>query len=365
MNWCANFSNGTLCEDSIQGTSEGYKTLYAVLCSVVAIATVLGNVLLFFTVLSSSQLRNATNSLLLSLATADLVSGAVMVPLYAQQFISGDSNRSRLSQNLCLTRKFLFLLTSGASITSLAVVSVDRMFAVLRPFVYARVMRAKLVTLIIITVWTVCLTLTSCAVFIPLRSWDPYIANCRPGIPRTSYLAATPVLFYLPGVTILVCYVKIFGVARMHRRKITVQGERSCVPSVSAIQLPTLSNRKTSNVQERTSPPPAQKTSTSRVKKISRIRNTLSTDLKAAKTISILVGLFLVCWLPVASFYIYINSTGIDVVSSKKFTCMHDAFMFLSFLNATIDPLLYMFLNKDMKISLKKNLRNILKIGPR
>lgn len=362
----ANLSAGSVNQNTTQNSIEVYHITYATLCSLIALATVIGNVLLFHTVLTSSQLRTATNSLLLSLATADLVAGAVMVPLYVQQFISSGGKSDGHSEALCLIRKFLFMLTSGASITSLAVVSLDRMFAVSRPFVYARIVSAKLVAVLIITVWTVCITLTSCAVFIPVRSWGPFVKTCRPGVPQTSYLIVTPALFYLPGVVILLSYIKIFSVARIHRRKITVQSEPSYLPpSVSAIEVSktgldmvTIGNERSTTL---TTTSHKKSTSTMRSKRISRMRNTLSNDLKAAKTVSILVGLFLVCWLPVATFYIYINLAEIDVTSSEKFTYMHDAFMMLSFMNSTIDPVLYIFLNKDIKSSLKRNFRSIFK----
>jgi len=364
-----NFSNLSASDNLTSNISETYHITYAIFFSIVALATVTGNILLFYTILSSSQLRTATNSLLLSLATADLVAGSVMVPLYVQLFVSGRKTSDSTSRTLCLIRKFLFLLTSGASITSLAVVSVDRMFAVSRPFVYARVMTAKLVTFIIVSVWTVCLTLTSCAVFIPLSSWDSFLATCRPGVPRISYLTVTPALFYLPGVVILLSYIKIFTIARTHRRKITIQNEPSVQPApLSVIELSNMREENVSTGRPRAitlTTSSSKKTSTTRMKRISRIRNTLSNDIKAAKTVSILVGLFLACWLPVASFYLYLNSTGTRVTSNRSLRYVHDAFMCLSFLNAAIDPILYIFLNKDIKRALKSKLRGLLKLDNR
>ena len=349
--------------------SEAYHIAYAVCFAFVSFATVTGNILLFYTILSSALLRTATNSLLLSLATADLVAGSVMIPLYVHLYATGRETGDSTARTLCLVRKFLFLLTSGASITSLSVVSVDRMFAVSRPFVYARIMNAKVVTSIIITVWSICLTLTSCAVFIPIRSWDTILATCGPGVPRISYLAITPVLFYLPGVAILLSYIKIFTIARVHRRKITVQNEPSCQPqSVNVIEMSNMGEESVANGRPRTitlTNSSSKKTSSTRVKRMSKIRNTLSNDLKAAKTVSILVGLFLICWLPVASFYLYLSSTGTDANSNKKLAYLHDAFMFLSFLNAAVDPILYIFLNKEIKRALKSNLRTLLKLNNR
>ena len=364
-----NLSNFSSNVNLTKTPSEAYYIAYAVFFSFVAIATVIGNVLLFYTVLTSAQLRTATNSLLLSLATADLVAGAVMIPMYVQLFANGRQIGDSKSRNLCLVRKFLFLLTSGASITSLSVVSVDRMFAVSRPFVYARVMNAKVVAWVIVTVWTICLTLTSCAVFIPIRSWDSFLQTCRPGVPTISYLIVTPVLFYLPGLAILLSYIKIFTIARTHRRKITIQNEPSCQqPPVSIIELSNMREESMPNGRPRTitlTTSSSKKTSNTRVKRMSRIRNTLSNDIKAAKTVSILVGLFLACWLPVASFYLYLSSTGTVVKSNIKLTYLHDVFMCLSFLNAAIDPILYIFLNKEIKRTLKNKLRTVLKLDNR
>ena len=363
-----NVTNGTGGRDAWSTNSEEYIILYAVLCSVISLATVIGNVLLFFTVLKTSQLRTPTNSLLLSLATADLIAGAVMIPLYVQQFIKNSTQSSSEDQKLCLVRKFLFLLTSGASITSLAVVSVDRMFAVSYPFIYARRMNAKIVAVIIATVWTVCVTLTSNAVFGMITEWKDIMKNCGPGIPRSSYFIVTPTLFYVPGVMILLSYLKIYSIARKHRRKITAQHEPSVQPPpVSEVEVSKIDQETMTNAWARTSTLTTTKLSvtsrsTSRQRRITRIRTTLSNDLKAAKTVSILVGLFLICWSPVAIFYIYLNSAKIDITSRAKYTYIHDVFMFLSFLNAAIDPILYTLLNRDMKSSMKRHLKTLFKL---
>lgn len=334
--------------------SIGYTTSYAVLCALISVSTVIGNILLFYTILKTPLLRTATNSLLLSLATADLVAGFIMIPLYILQFVERTSDDDTKS-SLCMARKFLFLLTSGASITSLAVVSVDRMFAVSYVFAYARKMNAKVVTIIIVTVWSVCLTLTSIAVFVPIDSWKKILERCGPGIPRASYLIVTPTSFYLPGIAILVSYIKIFTVARRHRRKITVQHECSMVqPRVSAA-IESANNDLTST-RERTS---TLNSTRSRPSRFTKIRSSLTNDLKAAKTVSILVGLFLICWSPVAFFYIYLNTTGEDPASSLKYTYIHDAFMLLSFLNAAIDPILYILLNKEIKSTAKRHLKEL------
>ncbi len=345
------YGNQTLGDGGMMKESVAYTTFYAVLCGLISILTIAGNSLLFFTVLKTPLLRTATNSLLLSLATADLVSGGLMMPLYVEQFIN---RHSKSLTDLCLVRKFLFLLTSGASITSLAVVSVDRMIAVSYPFVYARRMNAKIVTVIIVTVWSVCLSLTSVAVFVPLESWEEILKRCGPGIPKASYLIVTPTSFYLPGIAILISYVKIFTIARKHRRKITTTHEPSMQPRLGEIaEISDCRTEAWTTSRERTIST-TTKRSTTRSRRFTKMRTSLASDLKAAKTVSILVGLFLICWSPVAFFYIYLNTTGVDVASSLKYTYIHDAFMLLSFLNAAVDPILYALLNTEIKSNMKR-----------
>lgn len=354
-----NHPNNTTSQDLSIVADEYYVILYAVLCVLISLATVVGNILLFFTVLKTSQLRTPTNSLLLSLATADLVAGSIMMPLYVHQFLC------RLTDcgdhpNLCLARKFLFLLTSGASITSLGAVSVDRMIAVSYPFVYARKMNAKIVACIIVTIWCMCLILTSAATFgIPIENWEKFLKGCRPGVPRTAFLIVTPTSFYIPGIAILLSYLKIFSIARSHRRKITVHQEPSFQPPMGGLQVSNVREESISHGRERASTltTTTSKKSSVRTRRITKFRSNLAGDLKAAKTVSILVGLFLACWSPVAIFYIYINLKKIDVTTSQTFTYVHDAFMLLSFLNTAIDPILYTFLNRDMKSCMKRHLK--------
>ena len=341
-----------------------YAYLYATLCTFTALVTVTANIVLFVTVLRNRNLRTPTNSFLLSLATADLVSGGIMMPLYTHRFIMSYHRESDTS--LCLTRKFLFLLTSGLSLTSLAVVSADRMIAVSYPFYYARKITARATTVVIILVWLYCVLLTSLSTFIPFGDWKTILSNCLPGVPRTVYLAVTPPAYYLSGVIILFSHIKIFMVARNHRRKIQAQTQPTSLPSSASDDF----NLPEADFPTEISPKTSQQSKPSRIQKISvfsmqskrsrttsrsrRVARIVSRDLKAARTITVLVGLFLGCWSPVAAFYIYINTKKVDIYLDPKWTYIHDAFMLLSFLNAALDPILYSLLNQELRRNIKK-----------
>ncbi|XP_066911229.1 5-hydroxytryptamine receptor 1D-like [Clytia hemisphaerica] len=392
--------------------TEPYRIIYIVICSILALISIVGNITLVTVISSRHKLRTATNLLLLSLATADLLTSVVYTPLYLERFYNQNANNSH--PKLCLLRKYFFIVTASGSLISLAVVSFDRMFAIAYPYKYERWMTKRLACIVICIVWfwTICFNSIT---FHDFLHWGRILSTCVGGIPRKLFLIIGPPGFYIPGITIVVVYIKIYLVAR----KLNIKVEHDCKLSVSSNEIlmtdlsnssnhlyltPPLSQKKlgirrtsslpvikafTGDINNSTrdanktslpflmshtlSTPTLKPRSSSTLisqtlhggkETIRKVKKSIKRDIRTVRTIAMLVGFFLVCWMPTAGFYIYINIMGSSGTSvSQQVLLCYEIFMVLTFVNSALNPFLYTYRNKELRKETMKFARKLFRIG--
>ncbi|XP_028254312.1 trace amine-associated receptor 1-like [Parambassis ranga] len=164
--------------------------LYAFL-ALLAVITVCGNLLVIISIIYFKQLHTPTNSLILSLAVADLLVGIVVFP-FSMAF----------SLSLCLYYEGLFY----------------RYYAVCQPLTYRSKINHPVVVVMILMCWGVSV-LTGIGIIIAGLNND----NCEDRCLIDVLMANTvgPILsFYLPVIIMLCIYLKIFLVAQRQARMI-------------------------------------------------------------------------------------------------------------------------------------------------
>ena len=420
---------------AIRKISDTYRIIFIIICCIIALLSIIGNVTLSVVILRTRKLRTATNLLLLSLVAADLLTAVLLIPIYLERFLHQTANDSDVK--LCLLRKYLYITTSSGSLISLAVVSFDRMLAISNAFFYERWMTKKVayITIAFIWVWTISFnSLTFLSVF----DWQRTLSTCIGGIPRTLYFIVTPIGFYLPGIVIIGVYIKIYCVARrvnkkvQHDAKVSIASynqfqlaelranssqsvhsidsqqakpirRHSSLPDLSPIsssppdhnQRPrsttTRSIRKSPIVKSRsatTCSSPTDNTQRPRSitsfsirnspilksrsatiishtihegkERIRKVRKSIKRDIRTVKTIGLLVGLFLLCWSPTATYHIYINTIKADSLS-QDMLLLSEIFTVLSFANCALDPFLYTIRNMELRVATSKTFSKLYK----
>ncbi|XP_037542019.1 trace amine-associated receptor 1-like [Nematolebias whitei] len=209
-----------------------------------------GNLLVIISIVYFKQLHTPTNYLLLSLAVADLLVGALVLPFST---ILSLSSCWYLSYLLCKLRGLFDVLLCASSILHLCFISVDRYYAVCEPLTYATKMNVRVIVTMIVLSWIPAALL---GIGITFRGLKTDISSWKCDIFQTTKESSIgPVFaFYIPTFVILTIYLKILMVAKKQAR--SIQNTLKLGSAVSKMER------------------------------------------KASKTLALVVGVFLICWTP-------------------------------------------------------------------
>ncbi|GFV01824.1 5-hydroxytryptamine receptor [Trichonephila clavipes] len=388
------YTNFTVEEADITASSELFRL--AGMCLALGIlisATIIGNVFVMVAIVRDRNLNNLSNYLVFSLALADLLVALLVMPIGAvyevkQQWTMGAA--------LCDLWTSCDVLCCTASILHLLAIAVDRYWAVTNVD-YARNRCKKRIYLAIFLVWTISFTVS----IAPIFGWKDPDFNTRIEIEKRCLVSqdlgyqvfATCSSFYVPLVMILILYSRIFQEARRRIRRrpgaasqamLLVQrpppaftdSKRSSSSPTSSFDPPssvvdtTLScNVQDSNVaasQTINGVQPAKQalnaqTSSSGSGTMGRLlhigkrekkpeNNLAKREKKAAKTLAIITGVFVVCWLP---FFVMALLLPLCSECEPNFP-IFSIFLWLGYANSTLNPIIYTIFSPDFRSAFKK-----------
>lgn len=263
----------------------------AVVFMVFLVFGVMGNVLVIVSVVCHRHLRSVTHYFIANLAAADLLLSCVVLPLSASSEALG---RWVLGRALCGVWASLDVLCCTASIFNLCVISVDRWLAVSYPLRYPCLATSRRAVVAMVAVW-----LASAGISVgPLFGWrepmpdDESVCSVNEDPGYAIFSAACS--FYLPLTVILVMYCKVYMVARRKARSLSDGQWRSGVKDEVAFRIHR-GNSQRCHAEGGTEEDGSRKCrSYSALVKLL----TFSREMKAAKTLGIVVGCFVLCWLP-------------------------------------------------------------------
>ena len=163
----------------------------------VSITAFLGNTLILVALQKESSLHPPSKLLYRNLAITDLCVGVIAEPVYVAYFMSVLSDKWDICFYSNLLNFFTGLLFSAVSLFTLAVISVDRLLALLLGLRYRQVVTLKRTLMTLISGWILSI------VGILAYLWDPIV---------TSWCIKVALSVCL--VTSFVCYVKILIILR-------------------------------------------------------------------------------------------------------------------------------------------------------
>ncbi|KAK2823764.1 hypothetical protein Q7C36_020364 [Tachysurus vachellii] len=307
---------------------------------------VMGNVLVIMSVVCHQHLRSVTHCFIANLAVADLLLSSVVVPLSASSEALG---RWVLGRALCGVWASLDVLCSTASIFNLCVISVDRWLAVTYPLRYLSLATSKRAVGAMVAVWV-----ASAGISVgPLFGWREPMPDdesvCSVNEDPGYAIFSASCSFYIPLAVILIMYCKVYMVARRKARRLTEGHWHSDIKG---------------GVEFRIHRGNAQRCHAERGKEDEESRKgrsygalvkllSFSKEMKAAKTLGIVVGCFILCWLP---FFLVLPLSSIFPSHRPSDTVFKITF-WLGYFNSCLNPIIYPCFSQEFK----KAFQNVLK----
>ncbi|XP_048396817.1 D(3) dopamine receptor [Stegostoma tigrinum] len=369
---------------------------YALLFSPLIFAIIFGNVLVCLAVLREKSLQTTTNYLVVSLAVADLLVAILVMPWVVYLEVVGDWSFSRTSCNIFVT---LDVMMCTASILNLCAISIDRYTAVVMPIQYnTNYSSRRRVTIMITAVWIMSFAVSCPLLFGFNTTDDPSLCS----ISNPDFVVYSSIVsFYLPFFVTLSVYVRIYIVLKKRRKRITSRQNSINMATESGMQTQerienfprslhafaclrfnkqrglSSNNKllapvevanycsmshatfaKTDNgIEESERKSMCTIKHASEVKKLSsgktttslrpvlKRRNLQMRERKATRMLVIVLGIFLVCWLP----FFITHILKIHCKQCHVSTELYSATTWLGYVNSAVNPIIYTTFNTEFR----------------
>ncbi|CAG5126999.1 unnamed protein product [Candidula unifasciata] len=274
----------------------------------------LSNVFVIISVVRFRRLHTPTNYFITSLAAVDIfVALATPFGIMFEVFNFGGVEQAG-DAVVCLIPNRVLMMACGVSVLTMATIAYDRHTALVSPLEYINVMTSRKVAIMVSVTW----------IYAAIIVWLPLMAGWydlpTSSTPCSSNLiqGKAPILFlsaiFVPScIAIFVCYFRIFMVARHHAK------------AIAAVEFA--------------------------VHRHLQVKFIIK-DTKYAKTLALVIGVFLILWLP------YLTFVFVRAVSSSAFNKWIQTYLvLLTVFNSGINPWLYAFKNNELRAAFKRLFR--------
>uniref|UniRef100_H3A220 G-protein coupled receptors family 1 profile domain-containing protein n=1 Tax=Latimeria chalumnae TaxID=7897 RepID=H3A220_LATCH len=303
--------NNTMAEIAPQQAAVG------VLLTLLDLVTFLGNTVVFICPVVEKRLRTVTYMFIMSLAMADLLVACLVMPFSIIYEVTG---MWMFGQQFCKVWISFDVMFCTASIVTLCFISLDRYCSVVTPYHYPRRMSRRRCIIMTITIWVY----SSLISFLPvMQGWNEIPGmdfdggtECIFVTNWTFAIVASALAFYIPFLIMCSMYFFIYRASRLKATQI--------VPQTLDLHYHPNSKRP----------------------------NNLQLENKATRTMSIIISVFVMCWLPYFVLNVWIAAKGSE--TTNAITHVFKVITWLGYCNSTINPMLYAFLNRDFQRALKK-----------
>uniref|UniRef100_A0A4W6F7C0 G-protein coupled receptors family 1 profile domain-containing protein n=1 Tax=Lates calcarifer TaxID=8187 RepID=A0A4W6F7C0_LATCA len=282
--------------------------LLNILLSFISALIVALNLLMPFFFFPFRQLHTPTNILLLSLAVSDFLVGLLLMPV--EIFLR--TSCWFLGDLMCSLYNYVSLIITSASIGDMVLISADRYVAICDPLHYTTRVTGRRVKLCVCLCWLCSVFYNSLFVKDDLTQPDRHSSCYGECVIVINYVAGAIDLvltFIFPVTIIIILYMRVFVVAVSQARAM-----RSHITAVTLQRSASLTTKKS--------------------------------ELKAARTLGVLVVVFLICFCP----YYCVSLAGDNLLNTSSASIVLYLFYFNSCINPVIYALFYPWFRKVLKL---------------
>ncbi|XP_035264408.1 5-hydroxytryptamine receptor 1B [Anguilla anguilla] len=354
-------TNGTNVFDSSKADGKSanlvFQTSLAVILSIITLATTLSNAFVIATISQSRKLHTPANFLIASLAVTDLLVSILVMPICVLYTVSQTWSLGQIICDLWLSSD---ITCCTASILHLCVIALDRYWAITDPVEYSKKRTPARAAGMVATAWVIAISISLPPLFWRQVKADE-VTSCSVNTDHIFYtIYSTFGAFYIPTLLLIALYGRIYVEAR---KRILKQSPKKTGKRLTSAHLITNSPGSTTPLNYRTKETSYSETSSptsaNQVKVtvsdalLEKKRISAARERKATKTLGIILGAYIVCWLP---FFIY--TLLVPICTSCIFHPeLFDFFTWLGYLNSLINPIIYTMSNEDFKKAFHKLLR--------
>ncbi|XP_071485322.1 probable G-protein coupled receptor [Diadema antillarum] len=339
-----------------------------VLMVAINLFAIVANTLVLVILAKTPALHTLTHFFVANLCTLDLLCSVTVIPFSIVAYGMGEW---RLGETYCEVNGFSNTFFATASILTLSVISVERYYSIAHPMVYAAKMTIKRTVLLLVYIWAQSAILS----VPPLLGLNSYSFNANRGhctfvweqtVRHIVYVVALALLcFVIPGGVVIVTYFKVFHIAREAARQVCPLPSVENYGSTTRRDVPTVSQSRHGETgtaggpargegskpdSKQTDVPSPTSHNCFSIKRFSRTKSkhpesSQSGDLKAAKTILLIVGAFFLLWTP----YFILHVFGVIHGAFPRQELWERLTTWLAYTSCVINPILYGMLNRHIR----------------
>ncbi|OCT88663.1 alpha-2Db adrenergic receptor [Xenopus laevis] len=357
-------------------------TLIIIAVVSIILSTVLGNILVVLAIFTSRALRAPQNLFLVSLASADILVGALIIPFSLAREVMGYWHFGSVWCSMYLALDILFCTSS---IVHLCAISIDRYWSVTKAVKYNLKRTPKRIKRCIAIIWVVSAIIS----FPPLLKSKHKEWECLLNDDTWYVLFSCTVSFFVPCLIMILLYCRIYRVAK-HRVSSLRNGVSDCAsatPGTCETHHNIQNNHEAEelDLEESTSSvhkfpkkhhhKKKDKPKSAKAKRlswtsnrgqqhrdqsicISQMRLNQLREKRLTFVLAVVIGGFVICWFPF--FFTY----SLESVCRKRCgisDALFNFFFWIGYCNSSLNPIIYTVFNRDFR----KAFRRLLTHGSR
>lgn len=326
-----------------------------ILCLII-FSAIFGNLLIIISVYRHHKLRITTNYFIVSLACADTLVALFAMTFNASHTISG---KWQFSQTLCDFWNSCDVLFSTASIMHLCCISVDRYYAIIKPLEYPTKITGRTVAIMLACVWLSSGLISFIPIFLGWYTTNEHLSErmekpdvCEFVVNKPYAIISSSVSFWIPCLIMVFTYFKIFQEATRQEKMISKSQMGAAIPHYPRNSTDTTAQMVVHAPHHRNSHTEDESGHSTPTK---RTINKMKREHKAAKTLGIIMGAFILCWLPFFLWYVSISMCDEcycpDIIVEILF--------WIGYFNSSLNPIIYAYFNREFREAFKETIQGV------
>ncbi|XP_018010530.1 octopamine receptor beta-3R-like [Hyalella azteca] len=407
-------NNSSLASANITSSTSLFITKVIVMILIITVA-VLGNSLVIVSISIHRRLHCPANYLLVSLATADLLVALCAMTFNLSVELSGGT--WHFGYIMCDVWNSFDVYFSTVSIMHLCSISVDRYYAIVRPLEYPQTMTNNMLSYMLCQAWLAPTLISFVPIFLGWYTTEDHLKELLMNPTRCTFkvnavyaVMSSTFSFWLPCAVMAVMYFRIFQEARKQERAMLTRASSSAssaaarlngtpadpkhmlLAALQGVPLAATPTHQEFIMKSLTESPGRNSATSSSCRtggdsgRTNSRRGTNSTasstpvlwpgmvatpkrnasssssaaansagkrEHKAARTLGLIMGAFVMCWLPFFTWYVSTNVCGPKCFCPPEVVTV---VFWIGYFNSTLNPFIYAYVRADFRHAFRNTL---------